>query len=268
MAVVDELRGELGGCLQRLLRVTDLVVALVLLPQAAEDQLRLLHGGLRHLDLLEPARQGPVLVEELAVVLVGGGADAAHLSRGEDRLQDVGGVHGTAGYRARADDGVDLVDEEDGLILLFQLLDHLLEALLEIPAELGAGKEGSHVQRVDAVVPQRLRHLPVHDHLGEALGDGGLSHARFSHVDGVVLQPAAEHLDGALEDLLPADQGVDAAGPRFLREVDGVSLRERARPSSPHGSLPSPRRLLLPPPLLSSSAAASASGKTVTPWEM
>src|SRR3712207_7352940 len=45
-------------------------------------------------------------------------ADAADLARGEHRLDDVRGVHRAAGDGARADDGVNLVDEEDDVLLL------------------------------------------------------------------------------------------------------------------------------------------------------
>ncbi len=130
------------------------------------------------------------------------------------------------------------------LVLLLQLPDDLLEPLLEIAAELRAGQERAHVQRVDAIAAERLGHLAVHDHLGEPLGDGRLADARLADVDGVVLQPAAEHLDGALEDLLAADERVDAAGARLFREIHRVCLQAAAR----RGPFPAARRSPAPRP--------------------
>ena len=71
-------------------------------------------GRLVDVDLLEAAHQRAVLLEVLAVFLVGGRADAAQRARLQRRLQQVGGVHGAAGGGAGADHGVDLVDEQDG----------------------------------------------------------------------------------------------------------------------------------------------------------
>ena len=76
------------------------------------------------------------------------------LAAGEHRLEQVGGVHRALG-RARPDDRVELVDEEDDLALgVLDLLQDGLEALLELAAELGAGDERAEVERDDALVLQ------------------------------------------------------------------------------------------------------------------
>ena len=125
---------------------------------------------------------------------------------------------------------MDLIDEEDSPVLLLQLLDHLLEALLEVPAELRPRKESAHVQRVDPRLAKRFGNLSVHDPLRKSLRDGRLSHTGLAHVDRVVLEPPAEDLDGSLEDLFPADERVNAAAPRFLRQVHRVRLEGASRP--------------------------------------
>ena len=112
------------------------------------------------------------------------------------------------------------------------------------PAEPGAREQRAHVQRVDAVPAQGLRHLPVGDELGEALGDRGLAHPRLAHVDGVVLQPAAEHLDRALEDVVAADERVDLPVARLLRELRG-ERGERLRVRPPVRCRPAPGSLRL-----------------------
>ena len=74
------------------------------------------------------------------------------LAAGQHRLEQVGGVHGALG-RAGADDGVQLVDEEDDLAVgVLDLLEHGLEALLELAAELGAGDERAQVEGHDRLV--------------------------------------------------------------------------------------------------------------------
>ena len=85
---------------------------LVPLLQAAEDGDGVLHRGLAHHHRLEPPLQGGVLLDILAVLVEGGGADAVELAPGQHGLEQVAGVHGPLGL-ARPHDGVELVDEED-----------------------------------------------------------------------------------------------------------------------------------------------------------
>ena len=91
-----------------------------------------------HQDRLEAPLQGGVLLDVLAVLVQRGGADAVQLAAGQHRLEQVAGVHRALGL-ARADHGVQLVDEQDDLALrLLHLLQHRLEPLLELAAVLGA----------------------------------------------------------------------------------------------------------------------------------
>jgi hypothetical protein len=109
---------------------------------------------LRFLDQhrLEAALQGRVLFDVLAVLVQGGGADAVQLAAGQHRLEHVAGVHGPFGL-ARADDGVEFVDEQqDPALGLLDLLEHGLEPLLELAAVLGSGDERAHVQGQDPLV--------------------------------------------------------------------------------------------------------------------
>ena len=63
----------------------------------------------------------------------------AQLAAGEGGLEQVAGVHRALGL-ARADDGVQLVDEQDDLALgAGDFLDDGLEPLFELAAELRAG---------------------------------------------------------------------------------------------------------------------------------
>ena len=61
---------------------------------------------------LEAALQGGILLDVLAVFVQRGGADAVQFAAGQHRLQHVAGIHRPFGL-AGADDGVQLVDEED-----------------------------------------------------------------------------------------------------------------------------------------------------------
>jgi hypothetical protein len=195
--------------------------------QALEDVDGFLHRRLDHVDLLEATRQGRVLLEDAAVLGERGRADALELAAGQRRLEQVRRVQRAARGRARADEGVDLVDEQDGVRLVLERLEHALQALLEVAAVLGAGQQRAHVERVDLRVGQDLGHVALRDAPGQAFGDGGLADAGLAHQQRVVLAPAAQDLDDALDLVLAADQRIDLAVLGLLVEVLRELLERR-----------------------------------------
>ena len=108
------------------------------------------------------------------------------------------------------------------------LLDDLLQALLEIAAIARAGEQRAHVEREDGRVLEHLRHLALDDLAGEALGDRGLADAGVADEERVVLLPAAQDLDRALDLGLAADQRIDLAVLRLLVEVDAIGVERVA----------------------------------------
>ena len=193
-------------------------MGLVAVAEAAED----LQGlGLRRRlddDRLEPALQGAVLLDVLAVLVERRGADALDLAAGQGGLQDVGGVDRPLGP-AGADERVQLVDEEDRVLGAADLVHDGLDPLLELAAVLGAGDHHRQVEDHDPAVAQQLGHVAVDDHLGQALDDRRLADARLAEEDGVVLGPAREDLDHPLDFILAADDRVELALPGQLGQV-------------------------------------------------
>ena len=149
LAVGQVARRQLGRRLQRFVGVGDAVELLVARAQPLQHLDRLLDRRLLDLDGLEAPRQRAVLLDVAAELLVRGRADAAQLPVRQRRLEQVGRVHRAARRRARADDGVQLVDEDDRVLLLLQRRDHRLEALLEVAAVARPRHHRSHVERVD-----------------------------------------------------------------------------------------------------------------------
>ena len=148
------------------------------------------------------------------------------LAASEHRLQHVGRVDGALGG-ARADDRVQLVDEEDDLALgLPDVLEDGLQPLLELAAVLRAGEKRADVERPDPPALEPLGDVARDDALGETLDDGGLADARVADEDGVVLRPAREHLDDTADLLVAPDDGIELAGLGELGEV-AAELLER-----------------------------------------
>ena len=211
-AVGDVAVGQLGRGHQRLVGVAHLVVGLVAVAQAAQDRDRVVHGRLGHQDRLEPPGQRRVLLDVLAVLVQRGRADDVQLAAGQRGLEHVARVHPALAAAARADQGVQLVDEDDQVVpVLPDLVDDPLDPLLEVAAVAGAGHHAGQLQLHDPLARQRLGHVVVHDALREPLDDRGLAHPGLADQHRVVLAPARQHLDGLLDLVVAADDRVDPA---------------------------------------------------------
>ena len=172
---VREAHGRLDG------RILDMgaVEGLVLAAQPHEDLLGVLDARLLDEDGLEAARERGILLEVLLVLVERRRADDLDLAARQGGFQDIGRIE-CALRRARADERVHLVDEQDDRAVLAHLVDEPLEALLELAAVLRAGDERGERQRDDLLVLQHVRHRALDDTLREPLGDGRLADTRLA----------------------------------------------------------------------------------------
>ena len=224
LAAGDVSGGEHRGRDERGVLDPDAVVDLVALLQPAQDRDGVLDGGLTDEDLLEAALERGVLLDVLAVLVEGGGADHAELTSGEHRLDHVAGVDRALGG-AGADDGVQLVDERDDLAAAVgDLLQHRLEAVLELASVLGAGDHRADVQRDEPLVAEALGDVALHDPARQTLGDRGLADAGVTDQHRVVLGAAGQDLDDPSDLLVAADDRVEPTAAGFLGEVTPVPL--------------------------------------------
>ena len=204
---------------ERVVRDAYAVVHFVALFQAAQDRDRVLDRRLAHVHRLEPPLQRRVLFHVLAVLVERRRADDVQLAPRERRLEQVRGVHGALGA-PRSHERVQLVDEHDVAPLGGRdLLDHGLEALLELAAVLGARDQRAQVERDQVLVPQRVGDVPVHDALRQSFHDRGLPDAGLADQHGVVLGTARQHLHDAADLLVPADHRVELRLAGLLGEI-------------------------------------------------
>ncbi len=193
--------------------------------QATQDLYGVLDRGLVHIDLLEPAHQRAVLLEVVAVFLVGGRTDTAQLAAGQRRLEQVRGVHGPAGGGPGTDHRVNLINEENRTGHLFNFVDHHLQAFFEITAIAGAREQSAHIEGKDRGIGQDLGNLTFNDTLGETLCDGGFADTRVAHIKRVVLGAAGQNLDRPLDFVLTPDQRIDIAVLGLLIEMDAIGAQ-------------------------------------------
>ena len=196
---------------------------------AHQDLDRIRHGRFGHVNLLEAPHQGAVFFEILAIFLVSGRADAAQNTRRQSRLEQVGGIHGAARGGARADHGVDFVNEQNSALDAFQLFHNGLEPFFEIAAIAGARNQRTHVERIDDGAAQDFGHFIIDNLARQAFGDGGLADTRITHEQRIVLLAAAKNLNGAVHFGGAADQRIHPARLGFLIQVDAIGF-QRLRP--------------------------------------
>ena len=123
---------------------------------------------------------------------------------------------------------MDLIDEQDGAGIGLELLDDLLEPLLEVAAIARAGQERAHVEREHRGVAQHVGHFAVDDAARQTFGDRGLADAGLADEQRIVLLAAAQHLDGAVDLGVAADQRIDLALARLLVEIDAIGVERVA----------------------------------------
>jgi hypothetical protein len=180
------------------------------------------------LDRREPALERSVLLQVLAVLVQRRGTDGLQLAAGQHRLQDRGSVDGALGGTG-THQGVELVDEQDDVAPGADLLQHLLEALLEVASVPGACDQRAQIERVELLALQRLGHVVGDDALRQALDDGGLADTGLADQHRVVLGAPGQHLHHPEDLVLAADDRVELLLTSELGEV-AAELVQDERP--------------------------------------
>ena len=141
---------------------------------------------------------------------------------GEGGFEQVGGIHGAAGGAACADDGVDFVDKQDGMLDFGQLFEHGFDAGFKVAAIFGAGQERAHIQCKHGGTGQRFGHIAVLQTISQALGQRGFAHTGLAHQKRIVFAAAAQGLHEALQLHGAADQRVDTPFACLHVQIDSI----------------------------------------------
>jgi hypothetical protein len=197
---------------------------LVALAKSAQDADRVLDCRFAHHDRLESTLERRVLLDVLAVLVERRRANRVELAAREHRLQHVRRVDRPFGG-AGTDHRMKFVDEEDDLALgIGDLLQHRLEALLELTAIFRARDQRAHVEPDDRLVLEPLGHVAAHDALRQALHDGGFTDPRLTNQDGVVLRATRQHLDHPTNLFVAADDRIELALLGQSRQIPAITL--------------------------------------------
>ena len=104
--------------------------------------------------------------------------------------------------------------------------EHRLQAIFEFATILGSRDERAQIERLDALVLERLGHVARCDPLCDALDDRGLSHPWLADKHRVVLGAPGKHLHRPAHLLVAADDRIQLALARQVGQVACI-LRQR-----------------------------------------
>ena len=209
-AASDVAAGKFHRCLEGIIGDRHPVVAFVTVPQPLEDFDRLALGGRFDHHQLKAAVESRVFLDVLAVLVERGRPNALDFTTGQSRLEHVGSVDGPL-RSAGTDEGVEFVNEQNGVFGSSNFVHDSLDPFLELAAVLCSGDHHGEVEHHDPSVGQQFWNVALNDPLGKALNDRCLANARLADQYRVVLGAAAEDLDGPLDFLLTPNHRVELA---------------------------------------------------------
>ena len=168
----------------------------------------LLNRRLHHVHFLKAPGQSRVFLENAPVFGEGRRANALERAGAQAGLEQVGGIQRAPRCSTRAYEGVDFVNEQNGIRLVFKRFQDAFEPLLEISTVLCSSQQGAHVERVNHGVGKNFGHILLGNAPCQALGNGGLANPRLANQQRVVFAPATQNLDHPLDFVLATNQRI------------------------------------------------------------
>ena len=196
----------------------------VALFQSAQNRDRVVDARLVHHHGLEAPFQRGVFLDVFSVLIERGRADRAQLAAREHRLEHIRRIHRAFG-RTRADDRVQLVDEQNDLALgVGDFFQKRFQSIFKFAAEFCARDHRADVHRDDPLVFERIRDIAADDATGETFNDCGLAHAGITDEHGIIFRAAREHLHDPADLVIAADDRIDLAAAGQRGQVASVFL--------------------------------------------
>ena len=132
-------------------------------------------------DGLESAFQSLILLEVFLILVKGRCTDGTQFTTGKGWLQDIGSIHSPL-TTTSTHKGVNLIDEEDDTTIgTCNLRDNTLQSFLELALILRTCHKSTHIERIEHLILQVLRHVTTHDTLCQPLDDGSLTSTRLTY---------------------------------------------------------------------------------------
>ena len=118
--------------------------------------------------------------------------------------------------------GVDLINEQDGTRLLFDLVQQAFQALLEITTIFGARQQRTEVKRVNGRIADDIGDFTLDNQFGQAFGNCGFTNTGFPNQQRVVFTATRQDLYDTFHFRHTADKWVNTALRGLRIQVYGV----------------------------------------------
>ena len=151
IAVGDVSFCQFGTSFQCLIIISDMVMLFVPFLDVVEYLDCLAERCRLDQHFLETPFEGPILFNAVSILVKRSRSYTLYGAAGQRRLHNVGRVHAPRGA-SRSYQGVDFVDEDNDVRVLFKLFEQRPNPFLKLSSVLGAGHDSRHVQRHDAPV--------------------------------------------------------------------------------------------------------------------
>ena len=120
------------------------------------------------------------------------------------------------------------VDKDDGVLILHQFFHDGFQPLFKLAAILGARHDQRKIERQNALIGQERWHVAIGDLLRQTFDDSGLTHARLTDQNRIVLGAAAQNLDDAFHFTIAPDQRIERSIHSGLGQVARKLGQQRA----------------------------------------
>ncbi len=117
---------------------------------------------------------------------------------------------------------MNFINKKNGFRLFLQLSQQCLEAFFKIPTVLGASQQCTHIQRIDHMPLEDIRHLVFDHHTGQTFNYCRFTDTGFAHQQWIVLASSTQYLNQAQYFFVAANQRINATLPGQLIEVGGI----------------------------------------------
>ena len=217
------------------------MVGLILRLDPHQNQNRVVLARFLHLHRLKPTLQRRILLDVLPVLVQRRRPHTLQLPTAQRRLDDVARIHRPF-RRPRTHNRVQFVNEQNHVLVPPDLIHHRLDPLLKLPAVLRPRHHQRQIQRDHFLVPQDLRHVPNHNLLRQSFHNRRLAHPSLTNQHRIVLRPAAQDLNHALNLIRTPNHRVHLPLRGNLRQIPPKRLQRRRLPFLPATLAPRLRR--------------------------
>ncbi len=225
------LHGIVYRRLQDIIRQLHVMVLFVELADALENLEGIGFAWFIHDDIVEPAGQGRILHDGVAVFVLGRRPDDGDFAPAQGRLDDIGQTLAAvivATDRTSAENLLNFIKEQNDVARGLDLFDQILNILFEGAPVLGTGFQVRNINGPNLLVLDGFRHIAFDNSLRQAFDDGCFTDPGVTNQDRVILRPPTENLSGLLNFLIPANNRIQQPILGLLGQISAHLFQDAA----------------------------------------